>query len=198
MRYVSIDIETTGLNPETDQILEFGAVIDDTLRPDVPVEELPTFRKVIRSDRLSGTPMAIAINASLINFIASVEKPEENELFCLPKDLGFEFFVWLRGHGFKIKNNSNAAFVPAGKNYAGFDSRFLNKIPHWNTYLTPCHRTLDPAILYFDPLKDEKPPSLYECLERAGFDATVKHTAVDDARDVVRLLRHKFAEVSGG
>ena len=30
MRYVSIDIETTGLDRQNDQVLEVGAVIEDT------------------------------------------------------------------------------------------------------------------------------------------------------------------------
>lgn len=35
MKYVSIDIETTGLNPEVHQVIELAAVLEDTenLRP---------------------------------------------------------------------------------------------------------------------------------------------------------------------
>lgn len=33
MKYISIDIETTGLNPAVDQILEIGAILEDTLNP---------------------------------------------------------------------------------------------------------------------------------------------------------------------
>ena len=29
MKYCSIDLETTGLNPKTSDIIEFGAVLDD-------------------------------------------------------------------------------------------------------------------------------------------------------------------------
>ena len=42
MKYISIDIETTGLDPENCQILSIGAVIEDTLNQ-LPFEELPTF-----------------------------------------------------------------------------------------------------------------------------------------------------------
>ena len=38
--YVSIDIETTGLDPETCQTLEIGAVFDNWT---LPIRELPTF-----------------------------------------------------------------------------------------------------------------------------------------------------------
>ena len=30
MRYISIDLETTGLDSENNQIIEFGAVLEDT------------------------------------------------------------------------------------------------------------------------------------------------------------------------
>jgi len=40
-KYVSLDIETTGLNPENCQVLEIGAVIDDGT---TPIEDCPTFQ----------------------------------------------------------------------------------------------------------------------------------------------------------
>jgi inhibitor of KinA sporulation pathway (predicted exonuclease) len=40
---------------------------------------------------------------------------------------------------------------------------------------------------------DESLPSLEECKKRAGFEvATVSHDALDDALDVVRLLRQQY------
>ena len=40
MKYISIDLETTGLSSETCEVIEFGAVLDDltTLQP---IESLP-------------------------------------------------------------------------------------------------------------------------------------------------------------
>ncbi len=37
---------------------------------------------------------------------------------------------------------------------------------------------------------DDEPPNLSTCLERAGVENTVvTHDAVDDARDVIRVIR---------
>ena len=47
MRYISIDIETTGLDAETNQILSIGAVVEDTNNL-VPFDELPKFHAVIK------------------------------------------------------------------------------------------------------------------------------------------------------
>jgi inhibitor of KinA sporulation pathway (predicted exonuclease) len=39
---------------------------------------------------------------------------------------------------------------------------------------------------------DKVPPSLDTCLERAGIQSVVTHKALDDARDVIRVLRKKY------
>ena len=41
MKYVSIDLECTGLDEESCQIIEIGAVIDDSLYPEIPIKSLP-------------------------------------------------------------------------------------------------------------------------------------------------------------
>ena len=46
MHYVSIDIETTGLDPMKNQIVEIGAVIDK-IGSKTPIEDLPKFRAVL-------------------------------------------------------------------------------------------------------------------------------------------------------
>ena len=53
MKYVSIDIETTGLNPKTDNVLEVAAIIDDTERPEVPIGELPTLHLLTPEDNVT-------------------------------------------------------------------------------------------------------------------------------------------------
>ena len=66
--YVSIDIETTGLEPETCQMLEIGAVYDDWT---LPLAELPRFRRVIRWKTVQGSPFAMSLNANLLKAIAT-------------------------------------------------------------------------------------------------------------------------------
>ena len=43
MKYLSIDIETTGLDPVEHKIIEFGCLIEDTTKPHIPVSELPHY-----------------------------------------------------------------------------------------------------------------------------------------------------------
>ena len=77
----------------------------------------------------------------------------------------------------------------AGKNFAGFDKKFLEKLPRWKQVFSIRSRVLDPGILFVDWINDESIPSLDECKKRAGIDGAVTHNAVEDAMDVVMLLR---------
>ena len=164
-------------------------MVEDTLRQDIPVEELPTFRRTIYHKRISGSTEALRMNFALI---MSADRNREFQSHVDDIELVDQFRVWLINNGF-YKDQSTIEFVAAGKNFSGFDLQFLKRIPSWGINVRPRHRVLDPAILYFDSLYDEVPPSLSICLKRAGLDPFVKHDAVDDAMNVIRVLRHAFA-----
>lgn len=201
MKYACIDIETTGLDSEKDQILEFGCVLD-VWPPAVPIAELPRFQCYISHDRIEGHPMALAMNERIIGKIANRSAYPEDKFM----DLGY-LRVALEGflisNGFldskEIEANNSApigakimkpSVTCAGKNFAKFDWPFLETAGiFWNW--TPRHRVLDPVTMYLR-WEDEKPPALKDCLERAGinpkrFDA---HTAIGDCEAVIALLRY--------
>ncbi len=80
-------------------------------------------------------------------------------------------------------------FNAAGKNFANFDNKFLERLPRWQQCLKARGRTLDPSVLYIDWKKDDAAPGLAKCKERAGLGGVVTHNAIDDAMDVVMLFR---------
>ena len=80
----------------------------------------------------------------------------------------------------------------AGKNFAGFDLKFLEMLPNFGRAFKFFHRFIDPMMLYFDPLTMKTPPSLDVCLKLAGIEKEVQHTAVEDAIDVIKCLRFKW------
>lgn len=182
--YVSIDIETTGLDPETCQTLEVGAVIDDWKRP---INELPRFRRILIYKMIHGNPYALALNAGLLKQLAAaathscpVECADE---FCQPDNFCTQFAWWLQAKGINPK-----AIPAAGKNFASFDLQFLKQLPHFQEHLKFNHRVLDPAVLYWK-LEDNWLPDSKTCYQRAGIDDKVAHNAIDDALAVVRLVR---------
>jgi len=177
MSYVSIDIETTGLNPDTCQVLEIGAVWEDWKRP---LKELPTYRRLIPHEEYRGNAYALAMNAGLLKQLSGEGKP----WFLNEDQVADDFAAWLKGCGWDGKT----ALTPAGKNFASFDRQFLKRLPRFEQVVKLHHRTLDPAVLWWKP-EDEKLPDSKTCYERAGQDGKVAHTAVEDALAVVRLVR---------
>lgn len=223
MKYISIDVETTGLDPEFNQILSIGAVIEDTLNP-IPFEELPKFHAVIKRESVYGSIFALNLNKDLIQAMKDYSEARNEELKQeVEESFGVKFYnedeVVEALFQFCFRNNlvesnhdinktvkivdgktypaltSNMPRVYlncAGKNFAGFDKKFLEKLPRWKQVFSIRSRVLDPGILFVDWINDESVPSLDECKKRAGIEGVVTHNAVEDAMDVVMLLRQCY------
>jgi len=190
--YVSIDAETTGLDPDHCQILEVGAVIDDWVKP---LDKLPKFHAYVYHDEIVGQPYALQMNQSILRKIAGAQDAMRNvsfatvdgDLFLRSKAVPRAFADFLTACG---GIDPKKAVLVAGKNFAGFDRPFLECLPGWNIPFH--HRVIDPAMLYWNPDTDEVPPSLKRCMELAGIDGEVAHTAVEDALMVVKLVRGRY------
>lgn len=187
-KFVSFDIETTGLDPETCQTIEIGAVIDDWL---TPLADPPTFHVYIKRDHYSGQPYALSMHSTIFRRIAT---EEEGYRYLYSKDVGTAFKTWVElNHACLYRDPSCMdlsydRFNVAGKNFAMFDDRFLRKLPEFGKFFRYRHRVIDPAILFWDPLTDDKLPDTKTCMERAGLSGEVAHNALDDAKIVVKLI----------
>lgn len=230
MKYISLDIETTGLDPEFNQILSIGAVIEDTLNP-LPFEELPKFHAVIRRESVYGSIFALNLNKDLIQAMKDYSEARTEELkqeveesfgakfynedevvealfqFCYDNGLVDRFdtndwshaaisnyFKFVNGKSYPVLTSKmpKTYLNCAGKNFAGFDKKFLEKLPRWKQVFSIRSRVLDPGILFVDWINDESIPSLDQCKQRAGIEGVVTHNAVEDAMDVVMLLRQCY------
>lgn len=193
MKFLSIDIETTGLDPQKNQILEFGAIAIDTSYPTDPY--IADFRAVFVHQELTGNPIALTMNSELIDEIASLVKSKEFDFdlynsvnpnsVCVRNSEEFQkyFDAWLVGINFTER------LTLAGKNLASFDLKFIEAAGIKIKYR---HRMIDPAILYVDWEKDETLPDLQQCLDRAGIVKSVEHTSLADAIDVAELVLKKI------
>jgi len=192
---VSFDIETTGLEPGKHSIIELGAVIEDF---ETPVEDLPEFRCLIDNDDIVGSSYALGMHVDT-GLLKELQDPPEDALVLKPEDVVWTFKNWMIRNGVDfegvhfekddIRVRSTARPVAAGKNVASFDIPHVETLPNWEKHIRFHHRVLDPGSMYFDPEKDNTPPDLSTCLERAGLDDEVEHTAVQDSKDVVKLIR---------
>jgi oligoribonuclease len=224
MKYISIDIETTGLDPENCDVLSIGAIIEDSANP-LPYDECPKFHAAILRHELSGSPRAITMNAGLIESIGSYMEPKTEttraELeastgmsFYYPEDVVEAFYDFLYENGMveynvldvnrriKVKNGKSYPILCsnmkptvincAGKNFGTFDKHFLERLPRWKQAIRISQRILDPAILFVDWKQDKALPNLNLCKERAGIQGEVTHNALEDAWDVIAVLRTKY------
>jgi len=214
MRYVSIDIETTGIDSEKNQILEFAAIIEDTKNPK-SYEESKKYRRIIiaANDEYMFSAVAAKMNAKLMATIADIKSgikiPLENSPFLTEHALTIEelfadFRLWLLANGFKENASGVVEIVAAGKNFASFDKRFLENVGR-NPYdnigslgtngIKFHYRSLDPSLKFIDWETDEVPPSTDLCKKRVNLRGPVTHEALSDAWDVILLLRVNYVPV---
>ena len=222
MKYIAIDIETTGLDPETCQVLSIGAIVEDTNNIK-PLDDLPTFHGAINRRNISGNTYAINMNRELISNIVEYQGLKlDTERFNLERKTGMkfydeqeiveEFYYWLAANGFaeleesiQLVPNRDGLPVPAitnktkpvhitaaGKNFGTFDLKFLERLPRWKQLVKVRQRILDPSILYTNWVADESLPSLSTCKLRANLPEEVAHDAVEDSKDVIILLRKEY------
>lgn len=227
MKYVSIDIETTGLDREKHQVLEVGAIIEDTEKC-LSFDEIPKFKCIIGWEELIGSVFAINMNKRIIEILTTfitIKDPEEKEAFRIkhnivnPHDVGHHLYYFLYTNGLAPEYDNagnlvgggyaqtwNGQMVPminrltlpahiyvAGKNFASFDKPFLSKLPQFDDLIKIHHRMIDPGSMFVNMKEDDNIPSLSECKKRAGLkNINVSHNALEDAWDVIQVLRTKY------
>lgn len=202
MKYVSIDIETTGLNREFDQVLQLALVVEDTDKTSgVEVEDLPSWEGLIYHERLSGDPFALRMNSEIIDALC----------FDWDDDAPGPKVVDFRGRRIRVYRDLELAvddaldflakahdtkrgvarvivkrgiYVAAGKNAASFDLPFIGGL------FKTCfhHRVIDVGSVALGARGKlwggNRIPGLADL-----HDGKVTHDALEDARVVVQLLR---------
>lgn len=185
MKYVCIDVETTGLNREKCQVIEFAAVIRDT-DLDQEISESPSFHCLVKHDFYHGEPYALNLNARIFKELSD----SENSRFDIftESELVDRFKQFLLKNGFKESKHSKVVhFVAGGKNFAGFDLQFLNKLPNWENTFFVSSRVLDPGMLWIEK-DDKRVPGLNKCLQRANIEKEVTHHALQDVYDTCQVI----------
>jgi len=213
MLYVSVDIETTGLDKDKHQVLSIGAIIEDT-KLKLPYDQIPKFYGLILRREITGSPVAITMNKEIIELIGSyIEgKPEIKEsmeekygkIFYEEDEIIRQLFHFLLKNGFKYPLDLTETQVKidgktkpitinvAGKNFGTFDKGFLQQLPWFQKLIHVRQRIIDPANSFVDWINDDTLPSLDECKKRAGIEGTVSHNALEDAWDVIQVLRKNY------
>lgn len=189
MKYLSIDIETTGLDPENDQILEIAMILEDTNLKQ-SLDQLPKLHIYVLRDTYKGGSKAIEMNAHTFKRINELIEDDCNteSILCREEHIDenvVEFFI-------DNKINKFSKISIAGANLEGFDMKFLKKVLQEDVIDSFNRRAIEPAHFFVDWEKDKKLPTLQECKKRAGIEGDVAHNALDDAWDVIQVLRTQY------
>jgi len=197
MRYISIDLESTGLDKEKCQVLEVAVVYDDTDRPQ-DINACPYFHCYVQHQLYCWEPVAYEMNKRLFEEVLYA-KPKIMDMLDLhninfykqwfgvldPYNVGRVLKLWLKAIQYE------PPYIVAGKNYGSFDLGFLERLPNFTKDIRLPHRHLDPGS-WFVTLEDVRIPDLKECKKRAKLPENIAHRALDDARDIVLLTRHHY------
>ncbi len=160
--YVALDVETTGLNPAEDRIIEIGLVkvIDGVIKekysmlinPQTVISERITLLTGITQDMVEGKPVISDIIGEVMEFIGDLPILGHNVIF----DFGFIK---------KAAVNNGYRFERSGIDTLKLARRLLPDVPHKN---------LEYLCDYF------------------GIDAGNSHRALDDAISAIRLFERLY------
>jgi hypothetical protein len=196
-------------------VLSIGAIIEDTNKK-LPYKELPKFNAIVLQNNIQGSPRAITMNKEIISLMGEYLEGTDEVRGILNSNSGYNFyeeddivkefykFLWSNGYStlYSPSTHINGKLTPiidgktkpitlnvAGKNFGTFDKLFLQELPWWQKLIKTRQRVLDPAILCVDWSNDTSLPSLTTCKERMNVEGIVTHNALEDAWDVIEILR---------
>lgn len=189
MRFVSVDIETTGLNPEKHEVIEVGAVVVDTMNDNL--DNAARMRFLIPAEDYLVNAYCAKLHYDLWQELSVIKNPDQyvsNGNYrnyrgqCPGYKFGEVFSKWCTENGIGIAG----PIAAGGKNFSSFDKVFLEKLPNFTKEVRFMHRAFDPAPL-FTLATDATLPNLDTCLKRAGIPKQTDHTALADALCVGEL-----------
>ena len=167
--FCAFDLETTGLDPQRDQILQIGAVL---FTKDGVIDE---FETLVRHDRYEGDPFALQMNAAILKRLAAGEGAPLGEAL-LSDDEGVA-----RNLGdFLTADNIKRPPHPVGFNVGSFDIRFLP--PYAQKWFH--HRCVELGSVF---MADDGTPGTSNKVVQGLLGRKVAHDALQDARDAAEL-----------
>lgn len=169
--YISVDIETTGLEFDRDQILQLAAVCP-----------LGCFNAYVEHPRYSGNAYALSLNSKILK---KLSRPSNDDRIMRADRLYDNFELWIKNIGLE-----NRRLFAMGKNFGAFDRQFLRV--HDSRFDKLFHyRSLDVGSLYANR---NGIASLAEIVEANPYyyEGLNQHDAEDDAMIAYRAAMVKM------
>lgn len=177
--YLSIDIETTGLDSQNDQILQLAAVLFDN----DDVHKCSFFNAFVSYPRYHGNVFALSMNSWILKLLVE----GKDQRIVNHESLHYLFEKWLDGQ----------KCYPIGKNFGSFDLQFLKA--HDSKFDRMFHyRSIDVGTLYADRngVPSLKDIPLDKKIEGSFLDSNL-HDALWDARCCLYLFQKRLDPSTG-
>ncbi|MDX1370988.1 MAG: exonuclease domain-containing protein [Nitrososphaeraceae archaeon] len=176
VKYLSIDIETGGLDPKEYSLLEVAMVYYNSDEPNSLYKHISHH---IKEDvyRISQYCLEMHTNNHLLETLA-----KNAVLYAHQAESLFINFI--------EEHTKDEKFIVIGKNFGAFDYQWL-KIYMPNLAKKLGYRFLDIGSLFLTS-QDMEIPNSDECLKRAGRKHSINHTALSDAIDIMDLALFKL------
>jgi len=190
MKYLALDIETTGVHDDAN-ILEVFMILEDTSKPlDEVLEKAPQEHWHIKHNTYNISPFLIDNEEyGTMGLIKACELCGQTVDFVGTKIINMLKMI----KGFDLDIQKTGRILTGGKNAAKFDIPMICKEFQINREDFFHQRTVDPTF-YFIEDGDIVPPSMKQCLERASIDEVVGHSGRNDTIQFMKLVRYAFKE----
>lgn len=183
--YISLDIETTGLDINKAEVLQIAMVFDDGSSP---VDELPRLSFLIKHKQITyGEPFAIQMNAWIFEELSkkdssykrlSIEEARQ-EMYNFISDAKEMTKTWDTTNGVRV-----GSIQIAGKNVASFDIPILNRFFSIKDMID--HRFIDVGSMAYN--KFGYNPGFNKINKELGL-SLITHDALDDAISTIKVIR---------
>lgn len=221
MKYISIDLETTCIDPKCPENMLQIAMVAENTEASVDVSDLPHFRAIIipEAGTVTGSLTALAMNAWImvaIELHKKVIRPgvsaqvATKEAQCYFDSLGvpqetiqraIDAYLCNRIAGLKSVITQANDWIDGifGKNAHGIIAAGKNVAGFDMNFLPSdlkrrfSHRTIDPGSVLIDWTRNA-PPTSNDLAAAYGeqVDGAVSHDAYQDAKDVITWLRRSY------
>lgn len=183
MKYVSLDVETTCLNDRhPENLLAFSLIVEDTERPDIAVEDLPSITYLVEQRTYKGEAYAMAMNSWIFDQLSG-RKPAIYPIISRNLVDGVALTInQFLDHHFTSNQILKGKIPVAGCQVGTFDLPFLPKEVRKRFH----YRTLELASVCWD---GESLRGLDDLKKHYNIPGPVTHDPWEDAADVIRILR---------
>lgn len=186
-KIAAFDVESTGLEEDTCQLLEIAIILMDEDDMTTPVKELPSFQTLIYHDLYQGEATALAMNKSILKSLDNGNGKSEHQALNAVMDFMYAHVEDRKPH-------------PLGFNVGQLDRNMLRllykKFGVYPSYPFH-HQAIELGSLLMGPFGSNIPVRSIDAIRVVLGKKKHDHRAMTDCVDAIKLYRWAMAHLRG-